>query len=35
MTFAQGRSRPSQTRTFTNDEIHEDEDEGEDEGEEK
>jgi hypothetical protein len=28
-------SRPSWTRTFTNDEIHEDEDEGEDEGEEE
>jgi hypothetical protein len=28
-------SRPSRTRTFTDDEIHEDEDEGEDEGQEE
>jgi hypothetical protein len=33
--FPQGCSRPSQTRTFTDDEIHEDEYKGEDEGEEE
>jgi hypothetical protein len=35
MPFPQARSRPSWTRTFVDDEIHEDEDEGEDEGEEE
>jgi hypothetical protein len=33
--FPQARSHPSRTRTFDDDEIHEDDDEGEDEGEEE
>jgi hypothetical protein len=35
MSFPQARFRPSRTRTFADDEIHEDEDEGEDDGAEE
>jgi hypothetical protein len=35
MPSSQGCSRTSRTRTFDDDEIHEDEDEGENEGEEQ